>query len=189
MHLHFLFPDLPESQPNGVTMNLIPWRKPHSVDGELFRLRSFVDQVFDRFSREPFGHASTAETSWRPALDVSETDTEITVRAEVPGVDPKDLDIAVNGSMLSIGGEKSACDEREGEDWWQCERRFGSFKRVLELPASADPDKVTADGENGIVTVRIAKKPGARTRQIEVRAGHGGGHPEARPARKVAVNA
>lgn len=166
-------------------MNLIPWRKAHSVDGDLSRFRSFVDEVFDRFAREPFGHATTAETAWRPALDVSETDSEITVRAEVPGIDPKDLDIAVNGSMLSIGGDKSACEEREGEDWWQCERRFGSFKRVLELPPSADPDKVSAEGENGIVTVRIAKKPGARTRQIEVRAGHG----EVRPSRKVAVNA
>ncbi len=166
-------------------MNLIPWRKPHAVDGELSRLRSFVDEVFDRFSRDPFAHGTTAESSWRPALDVSETDSEITIRAEVPGIDPKELDIAVNGSMLSIGGEKSGGEEREGEDWWQCERRFGSFKRVLELPNSADPDKVTAEGENGIVTVRIAKKPGARTRQVEVRAGHA----EVRPSRKVAVNA
>ena len=149
-------------------MNLIPWRKPHAVDGELSRLRSFVDEVFDRFSRDPFAHGTTAESSWRPALDVSETDSEITIRAEVPGIDPKELDIAVNGSMLSIGGEKSGGEEREGEDWWQCERRFGSFRRIVDLPQTVDPDRASAEMSDGMLTVRVPKRPEIRPRNIPI---------------------
>jgi len=154
------------------------------------RLGSFLDRALERLAGEPLGLgeavAARAEARWFPPLDVSETDEEITLRAELPGIAPKDVELSVNGSTLTISGKKEAVEEREGEDWWRCERRFGAFRRMLDLPASADPDRIVAEAEHGIVTVRIGKKPAAKSRSVEVRSSV----TEPKPApRKVAVHA
>ena len=89
-----------------------------------------------------------------PALDVSESEKRITIRAEVPGVTPDDLEITVSGNMLTIRGEKSASSEEEHDDFYHSERCFGSFTRRIELPASADPDHARANTLH-ITTARI----------------------------------
>ena len=91
------------------------------------------------------------------------------MRTETPGIPTRELDITVAGTTLNISGKKEEKEEAEGEDFYRCERRFGSFRRVVELPESIDPDKVSADCDNGVVTIRIAKKPGQRTRRVEVK--------------------
>jgi HSP20 family protein len=100
---------------------------------------------------------------------VSETDSEITVRAETPGIAAKDLDISVTNHSLTIAGTKDEQKEEKGEDYYQCERRFGSFRRVIDLPETADADQVTAESDNGVVTIRIAKKPGAKPKQVQIK--------------------
>jgi HSP20 family protein len=155
------------------------------INGELGRLRDEMERMIDRFLIDP-SLLGTIEPKgsriegWIPPLDVSETDTEVTVRAEIPGIPAKDIDVSVSGNTLSISGEKEEKFESRGEDFCQCERRFGAFRRVVELPDGIDADKITAESDNGVVTIHLAKQPGAKSRHIEIKAP---------PARKVPVSA
>jgi HSP20 family protein len=152
-------------------MQLIPWRR-DPIGANLARIRDEMDRTFGRLFNEPlfeFPELPRLREGWVPPLDVSETDNEVTIRAEVPGIDPKDLEITVTGRTLCIAGHKEEQQERRGENFYQTERRFGSFRRLVDLPESADPDKVTAETENGVVTIHVAKRPGAKPRQIQIR--------------------
>jgi len=160
-------------------MNLIPWKGKRQNDDttELMRtspmsfFRSEMDRLFDRFFGDDRGLTrpdAFGDTGWVPSLDVSETDTEVSVRAEVPGVDPKDLDISVSGQMLTISGEKKESRESKGESYHQVERRFGSFRRSVQLPASIDTERVSAEHKDGVVMIRLQKRPGAVPKRIPV---------------------
>lgn len=160
-------------------MNLIPWRSKRHDDDDfdgnvstaLSTLRSEMDRVFDRFTHgfwsEPFGSFAT----YVPSIDVAETENEITVRAEVPGVDPKDLNITLSGQMLTISGEKKESTEKKGENFYHSERRFGSFRRTLQLPVPVNQDKMTAEHKNGVVQIRLQKEPSAVPKRIPVNTG------------------
>lgn len=153
-------------------MNLTLWRKRDPFESGLARLRDEMERTFERFFNEPLGLIELKHLrseGWIPPLDVSETDSEVVVRVETPGIAAKDLDITITGNLLSISGAKEEKEEQKGETYYLCERRFGSFRRVVELPDTADPDKVSAEADNGVVTIRIAKKPGAKPRSIEVK--------------------
>jgi HSP20 family protein len=93
----------------------------------------------------------------------------------------RDIEITIAGSTLNITGRKQEKEECEQEDFYRCERRFGAFRRVIELPESIDADRVTADTENGVITIRVAKKPGQRTRRVEVKS------ESKAPARRISV--
>lgn len=153
-------------------MSLTIWKNRDPMNGGLARLRDEMDRTFEKVFNEPFGFAEPKllrYEGWVPPLDMSETDTEVTLRAEVPGIAAKDLDISVTGKTLSIAGEKEEINEKEKEDFYQCERRFGAFKRVIDLPETVDPDKVTAEVDNGLVTIHVAKRPNAKPKQVEVK--------------------
>jgi HSP20 family protein len=163
----------------GNAMNLSLWNKRPTAslfasNGEIARLREEMDRTIDRFFNEPFGLGvaepkSLRSEGWAPAIDVSENDTEVTIRAEAPGIPAKDFDISVSGKTLTIAGQKDESSEKKEENFYHCERRFGSFRRSIELPDSVDADKVTAESDNGVVTIRVAKKPGAKAKQVEVK--------------------
>jgi HSP20 family protein len=147
----------------------------------LVRLRDDMDRAFDQFLSEPFSPfggfvpALLRSGSWIPPLDVTENDGEVTIRAEVPGIAARDLDISVSGTTLTLAGQKEESAEKKEKDFYQCERRFGSFRRVIDLPETVDADKVTAESDNGVVTIHIAKKPGVKPRQVEVKPAAGTG--------------
>ena len=101
---------------------------------------------------------------------MSETANEVTVQAELPGVDPKDLDITVTGERLTISGEKREESERKDKNFHQREIRSGSFSRTIQLPAGADPQQVSAEHKNGTLTIRIKKTEQAAARKINVKA-------------------
>jgi HSP20 family protein len=166
----------------GINMSLLTlWNRRQPVtsvppmNGGLVRLRDEMDRTFDRFFSEPFGmiepkmFRTDIRGGWFPAIDVSETDSEVTIRAEVPGIAAKELDISISGTTLTISGQKEEQDEQKGEDYYQCERRFGSFRRMIELPEAIDADKVTAESDNGLVTIHVAKKAGVKPRKVEVK--------------------
>ncbi len=143
-------------------------------NGEFARLRDEIDRTFERLAHEPLGLLGLSPTPqaidrWLPPLDVSETESEIIVQAELPGIPVKNLDISLSGTTLTITGEKNEMSEKKDKDFYQCERRFGSFRRVVELPDSIDADKIAAESDNGIVTIHIAKKPGTKPRHVEVK--------------------
>lgn len=157
-------------------MNIRLWRQRGPVDPGISRLRDEMDRTLDRFIAEPLGlrelEPALRTEGWLPPLDVSETENEVTIRAEVPGIAAKDLDISVTDSTLTLTGEKEEKSEKEDENFYRCERRFGSFRRVVELPDTADPDRVSAETDNGVLLIHVAKKPGAKPRHIEVRPGN-----------------
>lgn len=157
-------------------MSLLPWRiKREGVPGEMspmFALRSEVDRLFDSYLREPLSSldlSSWGSGKWSPAVDVGETDNEITVRAELPGIDPKDLDISVVGNKLIIRGEKKETTETDEKGFHQCETRYGSFHRSIPLPDGVDTENVDAQYANGVLTLRMPKTPQAATKRIEVK--------------------
>ena len=155
-------------------MALIPWGKGKNGGGEVSwvnDLRSEMDRVFDRFLREPWGSMSEFGLAgqFAPSLDVSETANEVTVQAELPGVDPKDLDITVTGERLTISGEKREESEKKEKNFHHREIRSGSFSRTVQLPAGVDPQQVTAEYKNGTLTIRIKKSEQAAARKINVK--------------------
>jgi HSP20 family protein len=159
-----------------MTLTLFKKREPSLTNGSgLARLRDEIDRTFDRFFSDPWSGLGLIEPKmlraegWFPPMDVSETDNEVIVRAETPGIAAKDLDISISGTTLTISGEKQEQQEKKDENYYQCERRYGSFRRVIDLPDTIDADKVTAESDNGIVTIRIAKKPGVKTKKVEVK--------------------
>ena len=165
-------------------MSLTLWKKSEPFDGNMARFRDEMDRTLERFFTEPFGAMETKAgrtVDWLPALDIGETDAEVTIRAEVPGIPAKDINLSITGNVLTISGEKEQKEEQKKENFYQCERRFGSFRRVLELPETVDADKISAEADNGVVTIKIAKKPGAKPRQVEIK-------PAAATVKKVTVN-
>lgn len=136
----------------------------HSEFERLFA-RFFQD---DPFLGEPDQGALGAV---HPALDVVEGDQEVTVRAELPGVKPEDIDVQVTGDVLTIAGEKRQGSEESHENWYRAERRFGQFRRSVRLPSSVDAGRVSAEYEQGVLVVHLPRSAAARSRRIEVRGG------------------
>ena len=134
-------------------------------------VRTEMDRLFDRILGEPwFGNGeSSSLVAWHPSVDVSETEKEFVVRAEVPGVDPKDVSISIEGDQLTIEGEKKETKETKEENYYHCERSFGSFRRMLSLPSSVNPEHVKAEHKNGVVTITLEKHPGAMPKKIPIK--------------------
>ena len=157
-------------------MNLIPGKGRRGKNGEqtsspssLSSLRRGIDEVFSRFWDDPWGGLDLSlGPGWTPSFDVVDGEKEVTVHAELPGVDAKDLDVTVAGGMLTVTGEKKSEHEENGKDFYRSERVFGSFRRAVQLPEGADPDKVTAEFSNGVLTVRIAKSVSAQPKRIVI---------------------
>ncbi len=158
-------------------MSLIPWRTKHQTeagdqDTPLADLRYEVNRLFDNFLREPFEWAERTIGSfgpWQPAVDVAETDEEIVVRAEVPGLKPDDFEITVSGDQLVLSGEKKESQQHSTKGAYWTEIRSGTFRRVIQLPTAVQADKVAAHHEHGIVTMHLPKVPGAVPRRIPVK--------------------
>lgn len=132
-------------------------------------LRREMDRLFDRFFESPFTELP-ALGDWTPALDVAEGKDAITVTAELPGVDPKDIAVALEGDVLTIKGEKEQKKEEKDERQHRVERSWGAFMRSVRLPAAVDSGKVTAAFKNGVVTITLPKTQGAKGTTIPVKA-------------------
>lgn len=159
-------------------MNIIPWLSKReemprgsSPETSISRLRHEMDNLFDRFFSDPFTTMEPfgARGGFGPRIDLAESDSEVTVKAELPGIDPKDVDLRVEGNMLLIRGEKKQEKEEKRRDYLYVERQYGSFQRSVQLPSTVDPDKVDAAYKDGVLTVTLAKKADARARRIAVK--------------------
>jgi len=128
------------------------------------------DRVFDRMMQNWAGPASMPELDWNPSIDVSESDEEIVVRAEVPGVSPEDIDISVDDNNLIVSGEKKQESEEKDRNYYRVERSYGSFRRSLALPPGADVDNIKASSKDGVLSVVIPKSSDRKSRKIEVEA-------------------
>lgn len=160
-------------------MNIIPWRNKSiqrgaddPFDAPLTRMRQEMDQLFDRFLggwgpnlMENFG----SQLAWGPRLDLAESESDITVKAEIPGVEPGEVDVRVEGNTLTLRGEKKREKEEKRKDYHYVERQYGAFHRSVLLPSSADPARVDAAFKDGVLTVTIAKRPEAKAKKIPVK--------------------
>lgn len=147
-------------------MDLIQWRPFREVT----RLRNEMDRLWDDY----FGPGRRAfrpmEEAWIPAVDVAEAADKITVKAEIPGMEAKDIEISMVGDTLSIKGEKKSEREEKDENYHMVERTYGSFNRTMKLPAAVDPDKVEATYKNGVLTVTLPKQEEVKPKAIEIKA-------------------
>jgi HSP20 family protein len=160
--------------------NMIPWRSKETgnddggTDTAITRFHSEIDRLFDHFFSEPFfGSGSIAAvpswgSGWSPSIDVRENERELTVKAELPGIDPDDLDISVSGDVLTISGQKREESEERGEGYYHSERRFGSFRRSVPLPVAVDQEKISAEYERGVLTINLPKSEKAVAKRIPV---------------------
>jgi len=134
-----------------------------------------MDRLFDDFTRGwptfsrtwPTG-TFAYEPTMVPTMDVTETEKEIEITAELPGLEEKDVEVNVADNMLTIRGEKKVEKEEKNKDYHLSERSYGSFARTLELPAGIEPDMVKASIANGVLKVTIPKPAPAVTKKVEV---------------------
>ena len=163
-------------------MTLIPWRSKQEGDaGEnapetsLARFRNEMSGLVDRFFRDPWGpslfESFPARLGWGPRIDLAETEDAVIVTAEMPGVDPKDVEISVTGNVLTLRGHKQQEKEEKGRNYHYVERHYGDFHRALPLPGSVDPEKVDAVFKNGVLTISLSKRAEAKPKRITVRNG------------------
>ena len=110
-------------------------------------------------------------TPWAPAVDIYETENELVVKADLPDVNPEDLDIRVEGNILTIRGERKFENKVNEENYLRVERAYGSFSRSFSLANSVKSDAIKADYQNGVLTLSIPKREEAKPKQIKVNVG------------------
>jgi HSP20 family protein len=144
-------------------MNLV--RRPNA-GSTLASLQRDLNNMWQRFFDDDT--PLTAGNGWLPAMEIEEDQEELVVRAEVPGMDRDDLDISLQGNTLTISGEKKRKEETGNGGYYQSERRYGRFQRVLTLPTDVDAEKIQASQADGILTIRLPKSEASKPRKIEV---------------------
>jgi HSP20 family protein len=133
-----------------------------------------VDRFFDAF----FG-GERESGRWVPAMDLVEGEDDFVLKADLPGVDEKDVAIEVQDGTLTISGERGSEQKQEGERWYRYERSFGRFTRSLTLPEGVDAEGIEAHFDKGVLEVRIPKPEVRKPRRVEIKAGSGNGKPAA----------
>jgi len=129
--------------------------------------------IFDRFERlfEEFTLPSLFEEKevWVPAFDVIENEKEYIVTAELPGIDPKDIDITISNGILTIKGEKKREEESKGDGYYFMERQYGAFQRSFRIPEEIKVDEVDATYKNGVLRLVLPKAETSNVKKIEIK--------------------
>lgn len=105
---------------------------------------------------------------WAPHADIVETDNEVDIFVNLPGIDPNGVEILLVGNMLTVKGEVAAAGSRKGENVHRRERPTGPFSRSIALPVPVNPEKVTAESKNGVLTITLAKEERVKPRHIQI---------------------
>jgi HSP20 family protein len=138
--------------------SLLPVGRDRSVANSPFvSLQREIDRLFDDFTRGFPTFSGNGATALMPSMDVSETDKEIEITAELPGLEEKDVQINMSDNLLTIRGEKKAEKEQKDKNYRLVERSYGSFERTLELPEGVSPDAIKANIAKGVLKVTIPK--------------------------------
>ena len=152
-------------------MQILPTRRRRDVASSPWRDVDFLEDQMQRLMRNiPFGEPFSESLAWAPRVDFTEEKDRYVLSAEIPGIEPGDVEIELEGNTLTIRGEKKIEREHEDERIQIAERRYGSFERRFTLPSAADPENVDANFHQGVLTVQIEKQPTARGKKIEVKA-------------------
>ena len=128
---------------------------------ELEEMSTRLNQLFDRFALGGNGHreALRQQMEWAPSANISETDDAYRVMAELPGVEKKNVHVALEEGTLTISGEREQREEKKGEKFHRVESYYGTFMRRFAMPEDADENAIDASFDNGMLTVTIRKSP------------------------------
>lgn len=142
------------------------WSDPFSTFRQ--EMDKLMDNVFGGFNTWPFEKSTDAFT---PRIDVVDTDKEIRVSAELPGLDEKDIDVSLTPEAVTIRGEKKEEKEEKGRDYYRSERSYGSFSRTIPLPSDIDAENVAASFKKGVLTIKLPKTKRAieETKKISIK--------------------
>ena len=152
--------------------SLIPWKRDdkritvHKPEEPFLELQERINRLFDTFFEDPFGMVPTFEQTmagFSPRVDVTETDKEIKVEAELPGIDEKDINVTFDRDVLTISGEKKAEKEEKHKNYYHMERHYGSFQRAIPVPVEIDVDKIDAKFKKGVLTITLPKTKEAQS--------------------------
>jgi HSP20 family protein len=148
-------------------MALMTTRRPFENLQTLRRLNSALDEAFSSWPFQQEGGSITS--SWYPSCDVFEDKDAVKIVAELPGVKPEDVKLSLENNLLTIRGEKKQEAEERSERVHRYERSYGLFERAFVLPSTVDGDKISAQAQNGVLTIVVPKVERARPREIPVR--------------------
>jgi HSP20 family protein len=138
------------------------WDPHHGLSG----LQEQVNRLFE--SSFPGRSDNSALTTWAPAVDIYETENELVVKADLPDVSEKDLDVRIENNTLTIRGERKFEKKVEEENYLRVERTYGSFSRSFSLPNTVNSEAIKAEYKNGVLTVELPKRAESKPKQIKV---------------------
>ena len=145
-------------------MNIVPW-KPFD---ELTTLRREMDSLWDRFFPETPFHERYVTHEWLPSIDLKETKDKLIVKAELPGLDTKDIELTLAEDILTIRGEKKEEKETKDEHHFFVERYAGAFERRVKLPTLVKTERVDATFDKGVLTINLPKSEEAKKKEIKI---------------------
>jgi len=135
--------------------------------GDFMTLRDRMNRLFEDMSSSK-EEKDFMTRAWAPSVDIYENENEVVLAAEIPGVDEKDVEIKVEDNNLILKGERKFEKEAKEENYHRIERSYGSFFRSFALPAYIEQDKIEAEHENGVLRVRMPKKPELKPRKVKI---------------------
>jgi HSP20 family protein len=135
---------------------------------DLGLLQDRMNRLFDDAGRGWRAEEPAATTSWSPSVDIFETEGEIVVKAELPGMDRKDIALHLENNVLSLRGERRFVKETKEENYHRIERSYGNFSRSFSIPATVDEEKIRADYKDGVLKIILPKKDQAKPKQIKI---------------------
>jgi HSP20 family protein len=139
----------------------------HGLSG----LQEQVNRLFD--TSFPGRSDNSAITTWAPAVDIYETENELVVKADLPDVNDKDLDVRIENNTLTIRGERKFEKKVSDENYLRVERTYGSFSRSFSLPNTVNNEAIKADYKNGVLTVELPKRAESKPKQVKVNVTNG----------------
>lgn len=149
-------------------MSIIRW----DPFDDLASLRESMDKLFDEFfTRRPEAGGRRMPVVWQPAIEAYETDGDVVVRAELPGIEPGQVEITVTEDTLTIKGEAKSEVEEKARNYYRRELRVGAFVRSIALPAGVQGDQAKASYKNGILEIRLPKSERSKPKTVKVEIG------------------
>ena len=135
---------------------------------DLNMLQDRMNRMFDDAGRTWRTDEPAATTTWSPAVDIFETEGEIVVKAELPGMERKDIALNLENNVLTVKGERRFTKETKDDNYHRIERSYGTFSRSFSIPATVDEEKIRADYKDGVLKIVLPKKEQAKPKQIRI---------------------
>lgn len=135
---------------------------------DMTTLRDRMNRLFEDTFAQRGEDKDMISSAWLPAVDIFESDQELVLTAEVPGIEEKDIEISLENNVLSIKGERRLEKETKEENYHRIERSYGTFYRSFTLPNYVDPEKVSATHENGVLKIRMNRKPELKPKKVKI---------------------